>query len=211
MAGERSNFPIWLTIGFGLGLIFGWMFFRSTPEANPAGLKSATPQKAPALAVIPDPPRDVAKLGELEEIFQTWGGYAIWSGGVTQFALWNRETDTHSDFYEVRRSNRRFYFRTLPRAEWPLIDHGEMVRCPMWFAETPAMREKFYRENPGVKPGQPILRRWPERAPLLPPLPPAPEEPVLPPAAAPGLSMPPPPVTDPSPPDDALRTPGTGG
>jgi len=193
MAGERSNFPIWLTVGFGLGLVFGWMFFRSAHEANPADLKSGTTQKAPALVVIPDPPRDVAKLGELEEIFQAWGGYAIWSGGVTQFALWNRETDAHSDFYEVRRSNRRFYFRTLPRAEWPLIDHGEMVRCPMWFAEPAATREKFYREHPEAKPGQPILRRSPERAPLLPPLPPAPGESSIPPTLTPGAEIPPPP------------------
>ena len=188
MAGERSNFPIWLTVGFGLGLVFGWMFFRSAPEANPADVKPGSPPKAPALVAIPDPPRDVAKLGEIEEIFQTWGGYAIWSNGVTQFALWNGETDTHSDFYEVRRANRRFYFRTLPRADWPLIDHGEMVRCPMWFAETPAMREKFYREHPDEKPGRPVLRRWPERSPLLPPSPPLREEPASPSAVPPDSS-----------------------
>ncbi|MEJ1974006.1 MAG: hypothetical protein WDM96_16570 [Lacunisphaera sp.] len=135
-------------------------------------MKSGAPPASLAFATIPDPPRDVAKLGELEEIFQAWGGYAVWSNGVTQFALWNGETDAHTDFYEVRRANRRFYFRTLPRADWPLIDHGEMVRCPMWFAETPAMRERFYREHPEEKPGRPVLRRWPERPPLLPPLPP---------------------------------------
>jgi hypothetical protein len=177
MKTSGSRAPLWLTLGFAVGLGFGWLAFgqeSSGPSAAATEAK-AGPAK-PALPNISDLPRDAARLGELEELFQTWGGYCIWKNNVTQFAVWNRATGRHSDFCEVRRTSRKFYFRTLPKAEWPLIDHGEMVRCPLWFAETPEMREQFYREHPEVVPGQPILKDLAKRPPLLPPLPPKSEE-----------------------------------
>jgi hypothetical protein len=133
---------------------------------------------------IPNLPLDASTLGEVEVLFQAWGGYAILKNNVTQFALWNKDTDAHTDYYEVRRANRIYYFRTLPKKDWPLIDHGEMVRCPLWFAETPDMRDKFYAEHPNLTPTTPILRTLPPRSPLLPPLSPIPEEP----GPSPGLT-----------------------
>ena len=177
MSTSGSKAPLWLTLGFAAGLGFGWLVFekQSTGASATPPVVKPRPTK-PAPLFIPDPPRDAARLGELEELFQSWGGYSIWKNNVTQFAVWNGSTGGHSDFYEVRRSNRKFYFRTLPKADWPLIDHGERVRCALWFAETPEMREKFYREHPDVLPGEPVLRNLPKRPPLLPPLPPAPTD-----------------------------------
>ncbi len=177
MNAPNSKAPLWLTLGFVVGLGFGWLAFEnhSTSESTASSAVKADPVR-PARPFIPDPPRAAVQLGELEELFQAWGGYSIWENNVTQLAVWNGSTSRHSDFYEVRRSSRKFYFRTLPKAEWPLIDHGEMVRCPLWFAETPEMRKKFYREHPEVLPGMPILHNLPKRSPLLPPLPPVPAE-----------------------------------
>ena len=177
MKTSGSRAPLWLTLGFAAGIGFGWLVFeQKSPGPSVATTVAKAGRANPALPIFPDSPRDAARLGELEELFQTWGGYCIWKNNVTQFAVWNGATGRHSDFCEVRRTSRKFYFRTLPRAEWPLIDHGEMVRCPLWFAETPEMREQFYREHTAMTPGQPILRNLPRRPPLLPPLPPQPVE-----------------------------------
>ena len=168
MANPGRKIPIWLTVGFALGLGFGWLSFRSDSQPAAAGALSKSDSRP--LPLIPDLPRDRATLGEVEELFMAWGGYCVWKDELTQFAVWNGAVGRHADFYEVRRNGRRFYFRTLPRADWPLIDHGRLARCALWFAEPPEVRESFYRDHPEVVPGQPELTDLPKRPPLLPPL-----------------------------------------
>lgn len=189
MAAGNNRGPVWMTLGFALGLGFAGIFLRSKSPAPVPAVPSAPPAKANApgqpMQVVPNLPRDATTLGEVEVQFRTWGGYAIWRNNVTQFALWNGQTDSHSDFYEVRRANRIYYFRTLPREDWPLIDHGELVRCPLWFAETREMRDAYYREHPEEKPGPPIWRSLGPRAPLLPPLTPAADDTPSPPPTSP--------------------------
>ena len=213
MAASSSSVPVWVTLGFAGGLVFAFAFLKSAPapeEPKPVQVKPApAPVAGAVLRQIPNLPRDASTLGEVEALFQAWGGYAIWKYNATQFALWNRETDAHTDFYEARRVSRIYYFRTLPEKDWPLIDHGEMVRCPLWFAETPEMREKFYHEHPEKVPGLPILRSLPPRSPLLPPLPPVLEEtgtttPATPPPETGRYSAPPPQTVRPA------LTPGAG-
>lgn len=178
MGVRNSSIPVWLTVGFTVGMLFGWLTFRPEKPAEPAQTPTPPPVgPTGSLPFIPTLPSGTEGLQRVEELFQAWGGYATWDKGLTQFAVWNRETGQHDTFYEVRRSNRRFYFRTLPQADWPLIDHGPLARCALWFAEPPERREKFYRENPDERPG---VVRWvnaPERAPLLPPAPAAGGEP----------------------------------
>ncbi len=193
MNAPNSKAPLWLTLGFAVGVVFGWMVFEhnSTAASATSPVLQAGLDK-PTLPLIPDSLHDGARLGEVEELFMAWGGYSIWKGDRTQFAAWNREAGRHADFYEVRRSGRKFYFRTLPTADWPLIDHGQIVRCPVWFAEPPEMREAYYREHPSARPGQPVPQSRPKRSPLLPPLPPESAEtsPVAPPQPEPMLLTP---------------------
>ena len=186
MAGARQNVPLWLTLGFAMGLGFGWLAFRPAPRA-PDGPLRAAPSPLPH---VPESPRDRVTLGQLEELFMAWGGYAVWQDNRTQFAVWNGATGSHADFYEVHRHDGRFYFRTLPKADWPLIDHGQLVRCALWFAEPPEVREQFYRENPGVVAGQPQFMEGPRRPSLLAPLPPFARETGLPPNPPPSLPGP---------------------
>ncbi len=174
MAAGNNRAPAWMTLGFALGLGFAGIYLRTkstvtVPEvpAAPTVLPNAPGRP---MQVVPNLPHDATTLGEVELQFRTWGGYAIWQNNVTQFALWNASTDSYGDFYEVRRSSRLYYFRTLPREDWPLIDHGEVVRCPLWFAETREMHDTYYREHPDEKPGTPLWRSLGPRAPLLPPL-----------------------------------------
>jgi hypothetical protein len=186
----NGSVPGWITLGFLSGLVFAYVFMKTGPVPDLVKSVPDQPSRAPVTGTgsrqIPNLPLDASTLGEVEVLFQAWGGYAVWKNNITQFALWNKDTDAHSDFYEVRRANRIYYFRTLPEKDWPLIDHGEMVRCPLWFAETPEMREEFYRGHPEMTPTTPILRTLPPRSPLLPPLSPMPEEPGSTPLLEPG-------------------------
>jgi hypothetical protein len=184
MARPATSVPFWLTVGFALGVVFGWLTFRPERPATPDPAPQAGPPPEPkaSLPFIPTLPADTEGLQRVEELFQAWGGYAVWDKGLTQFALWSRESGQHDTFYEVRRSNRRFYFRTLPQADWPLIDHGMQARCALWFAEPAERRERYYRENPEERPG---LVRWVNAPERPPPLPPNPSEPIEQPAPAP--------------------------
>jgi hypothetical protein len=174
VAGNDSRIPVLMTVGFALGLGFGAVLFRPAPPAPPSQSTPSRKQPGPGepLDAVPNLPSGVASVGEVELQFRTWGGYAIWKNNLTQFALWNPQTDRHTDFYEVRRANRLYYFRTLSKEDWPLIDHGEMARCPLWFAEPREVREAYYRDHPEEKPGLPIFRSVSPRTPLLPSLPP---------------------------------------
>ena len=197
----NNSVPGWITLGFLSGLVFALSSREQGRHRRSSSRAGVTVRERSCRLErdrrqIPNLPLDASTLGEVEVLFQAWGGYAIWKNNVTQFALWNKDTDAHTDFYEVRRANRIYYFRTLPKKDWPLIDHGEMARCPLWFAETPEMREKFYREHPEMTPTTPILRTLPPRAPLLPPLSPTPE-PVYP-RPSDQFDRPPPPTPTPN-------------
>lgn len=162
MAEKNNNVPLWLTLGFVSGCVFGWLMFREPAK--------------PALATLPAPveksvapagaPKDIATLAAAEQYFQKWGGYAIWENHVTQFAVWNGRKQRHADFYEVRRVDAKFYFRSLPQLSWVLLDHGPKVREPIWFAETAAMRAQFYQDHPDYDQSkEPEIKR-PPRPPI---------------------------------------------
>ena len=164
MADKSSNVPVWLTLGFVAGCAFGWVMFHESvkpPTAPVAAAATATPVAVPSGA-----PKDIATLAAAEQYFQKWGGYAVWENHVTQFAVWNGRKQRHADFYEVRRVDAKFYFRSLPQLSWVLIDHGPKTREPIWFAETAARRAQFYQENPSYDQAkEPEIKR-PPRPPI---------------------------------------------
>jgi hypothetical protein len=142
---SSSHVPLWMTVGFALGIGVGAMLFRD--EARPA----QAPVGKQAEAIEPDRgevSRDAGSLAALEQAFQRWGGYAVWENDTTQFAAWDPRKRKHSDFVEVRRTDGRFYFRTLRSLSRPLIDHGPKSAIPFLFTETKEMRDQFYRDHP---------------------------------------------------------------
>lgn len=138
-----SLVPLWLTLGFAAGLTFGWMAFRDE-SPRPSAVK-------PAPAAPPERTEVLVNAGTLravEQTFERWGGYAIWENDVTEIAAWDARRKRHSDFYEVRRHDGKFYFRSLSALSRPIIDHGVSATMPIAFTEPQWMRDQFYRENP---------------------------------------------------------------
>jgi hypothetical protein len=151
-APARSFIPLWLTLGFSAGLAFGWMAFHEETKLPPP---ASPPLPGARDAIAPDRveiPVDAGTLRAVEQMFNRWGGYAVWENDVTEIAAWDPRRKRHSDFYEVRRHEGKFYFRSLRTLTRPIIDHGVSTTMPVAFTEPQEAREKFYREHPDYDP-----------------------------------------------------------
>lgn len=161
---RRSLAPLWLTLGFAAGLAFGWAAFRNEaphPAATPVAPKAssaATPERV-------EIPVNAGTLRAVEQTFARWGGYAVWENDVTEIAAWDARRKRHSDFYEVRRHEGRFYFRSLAALKRPLVDHGVSATMPIAFTEPQWMRDRFYRDHPDYDPSAALRVDLPPRPP----------------------------------------------
>lgn len=147
-ASPPSRAPLWLTLGFAAGLSFGWFAFREASSSSAAAT-------APSDDRRPDPveiPVDAGTLRAVEQMFERWGGYAVWEDDTTEIAAWDARRKRHSAYYEVRRHDGKFYFRSLRELTRPLIDHGVSTTMPLRFTEPTAVRDEFYRTHPGYDP-----------------------------------------------------------
>jgi hypothetical protein len=157
---KQSYPPLWLTLGFVAGLGFGWFAFHERqPDVYLAPPLAVTAQAIPAVEREPE-----KSLRAVEEVFDTWGGYAVWEDGSTEIALWDPRLKRHAHYFEVRRHGGHFYFRRLRQLSRPLLDHGVSAQLPIHFTETQAMRDQFYRENPEYDPAAaPVVELAPRR------------------------------------------------
>lgn len=155
-----SLIPLWLTLGFAAGLTFGGMAFRSEAPRPPAEKPAPTapPERTEVLV-------NAGTLRAVEQMFERWGGYAVWENDVTEIAAWDARRKRHSDFYEVRRHGGQLYFRSLAALRRPIIDHGVSATMPIAFTEPQWMRDQFYRENPNYDPAASPRVELPPRAP----------------------------------------------
>lgn len=135
---KLSRTPSWVMLGFLLGALFVYAYLRPRQPAEPSTVavrivdapKAAEPRKPPPLTTI-------------EAVFEVWGEHAVWSGDLTEVALWNKEERAFSDYYEVRRVGGKQYFRSIPELTRRIIRHGkEIPESPLQFTET----EEQYRE-----------------------------------------------------------------
>lgn len=150
-AQPASLTPLWLTLGFAGGLAFGWAALRDASASRAA----AAPVIEKSTPVEPDRaanPVNAGTLRAVEQMFERWGGYAVWENDVTEIAAWDARRKRHADFYAVLRHDGRFYFRSLTVLSRPLIDHGVSTTMPIAFTEPQWMRDEFYRENPNYDP-----------------------------------------------------------
>jgi hypothetical protein len=124
--GKPSQVPSWLTLGFALGAVF----VMALPKH---------PTEAPMDAAMPAPPAlkaaAPARITTIEAVFADWGKYAQWSGATTQVGLWNPETKSYSDFYEVVRMGDVLFFRSIPALTAPVVSGGIPQECPLEFAQ----------------------------------------------------------------------------
>jgi hypothetical protein len=70
----------------------------------------------------------------------------VWSGDTTEVALWNPETKSFSECYEVLRTGDNYYFRTIPSLTRPVLTHGIQVESPLEFTETAKQHQQWLEE-----------------------------------------------------------------
>lgn len=137
---KPSQVPSWVTLGFALGALFVLALPRRDrveAESHPA-----------VEAIVPTPARPAAppRISTIEAVFAIWGKYAVWSDDTTEVALWNAETKSFSDCFEVVRAGNEYYFRTISRLTRPVLVHGVADESPLQFTESPVQREEWLSE-----------------------------------------------------------------
>lgn len=136
--GKPSQVPSWVMLGF----ILGALFVLALPR-RPATGTDARPviEAAPAEPVRP---AGAPQLTTIEAVFAAWGKYAVWSDDTTEVALWNPETKSFSEFYEVLRNGDTYYFRSITSLSRPILEHGVIVDgSPLEFTETVRQRREW--------------------------------------------------------------------
>jgi hypothetical protein len=111
--------PSWIMLGFVLGAAFVLLWQQGRKEAAPP--PAGPPPPTVKRVVLPPQP-----LSIIEAVFDTWGSHAQWDDNMTEVAMWNPETRSYSDCYEIRRVGEAVYFRGIPkltrRAKPPVKD-----------------------------------------------------------------------------------------
>lgn len=132
---QLSKTPSWVMLGFILGALFIWAL--PTRVAPPRPIMVAAPPETTRV-IVPRP------LTIIEAVFDKWSEYAVWDNDTTQVALWNSTADDFAEFYEIRRLDGGFYYRSIPALTNRIIRHGKAPppECPLRFTET----EEQYRE-----------------------------------------------------------------
>lgn len=130
---KMSKTPSWIMLGFVLGAL-------CVVALLPRLQKKPPPGSEPARRVEftkPSAPRQPQPLLKIEGVFAEWGNYALWSDDdTTEVALWNDEHRDFTDFYEVRRDGKTYYFRTLTRLTRRLFTPPNIpADCPLRFTE----------------------------------------------------------------------------
>ena len=134
---KLSKTPSWVMLGFILGALFVWMLPREeVAPAPPAVARKPAPPPGPTRTVI-------TSLTRIEAVFEAYGQPAVWDNELTEVALWNSETKSFSEFYEVKRTHDALYYRSIPKLTRLIVRHGKpLPNSPLQFTET----EEQYRE-----------------------------------------------------------------
>lgn len=120
---KSANSPIpvgklgWLVLLLVLGAPLAF-FFLATPKEReaepdtPPRKRELTPLESVGL-------RDYRDWDGVPGIFALWAERAHWKNNRTRFAYWNPGTNSHSYFFEARRTTNGYRFREIPEPRDP--------------------------------------------------------------------------------------------
>jgi hypothetical protein len=133
--GKPSQVPSWITLGF----VLGALSVLALPKPAPAPPPRAAVEEAPKPAKAPEAPR----MTTIEAVFTEWDKFAVWNDDRTEVALWDSDTKSFSDCYEVVRNANGYFFRSIPGLTQPLLTHGVAENSPLQFTETARQRQEW--------------------------------------------------------------------
>jgi len=137
---KPSQVPSWVTLGFVLGALSVLALpRRAAVEPAPKPAREAAAERPPKPAAAP-------RVTTIEAVFAAWDKYAVWSNDTTEVALWNPDTMSYSECYEVLRTASGYYFRSISRLSRPVLTHGVVDESPLQFTETARQRQEWLGE-----------------------------------------------------------------
>lgn len=143
-ADKPSQTPSWAMVGFVLGALFVLALPHREPELPAAPVMPARALAEPPARRAPiAPPR----VSTIEAVFDTYGHYAVWDHDMTEVALWNSESESYADCFEVLRTPEGFFFRSIPQLTRPVLTHGVKADFPLRFTETADQRAEWLGEK----------------------------------------------------------------
>ena len=137
---KPSAVPSWVTLGFGLGALFVLALPRHAEVEHDPGPVIEAPVTRPVR------PPEAPRITTIEAVFAAWDKYAVWSNDTTEVALWNSETQSYSDCYEVLRTGNGYFFRSITSLTRPILTHGVVDESPLQFTETARQRAEWLGE-----------------------------------------------------------------
>ena|SRR5580700_6772487 len=149
---KPSPIPSWVMLGFALGALTIWSLphsAREEPEPEPTTpeVKSAPPPPPSPAVIRTQQPLEGPPLARIENVFAEFGKYAVWSDDSTEVALWNTATRGFSDYFEVLKVDDKYYVRTIPELDRPVLTHGVPPELPIEFTESEEQRQEWLRET----------------------------------------------------------------
>lgn len=142
-----SKVPSWIMLGCIIGAIVALTVKQQIDARDAQRVAAANALVKPTPTPTPTPPPHRASLYEYEDIFDRWEERAVWWHDLTQVAFWNPTTNQYSEYVEVLRNGDDYYFRTIPKLTWPLIDVGVAPDQPLRFAEPESVRAERKARN----------------------------------------------------------------
>ena len=122
---KPSKIPSWIMLGFILGALFVW----ALPRREPATVTVPPPAPAKSAAAPALPPR----LTDVEAVFAKWGTHALWANDVTYVVMWDTESLSYRDAFEVLRNGDNLFFRSVPRPRGMRALEGIPQNSPLQF------------------------------------------------------------------------------
>lgn len=158
---KLSKTPSWIMLGFVLGALVVWSLPHR--ETAPRPIIMASPERP----VIPAPR---AQLTTVEAVFIDWAEYAVWDRDTTQVAMWNAGSGDFSDYYEVRRQDGNYFFRSISRLTNRIVRHGKPSppECPLRFTETDAQYREWREQGRVERPVEDVRPSYAPSTPAAP-------------------------------------------
>jgi hypothetical protein len=160
---KPSLAPSWVMLGFLLGAATVWLMQRGKEPVAPA-----VPLSVAARAVKVE----ASPVTTIEAVFAAWGQHAVWDKNLTEVAMWRAETGAFSEFYEVRKEDDAFYFRSIPKLTRRIIRRGTPLpdNAPLQFTESEAQYREWLAHGREERPAETKLRPMsPSFTPVPPP------------------------------------------
>jgi hypothetical protein len=149
---KLSKTPSWIMVGFIIGAMFAYGVQREVDRRS----QSNPPETPPPAPVKVEPPKsaaalkDRASLSAIENVFTQYESQAVWRNDISEFALWNAETNKFTECFEVMRSGEYYYFRTIPHLTRPVIRHIVDPDSPLRFTEPEDVQINRLKETSSV-------------------------------------------------------------